>query len=184
MSGPPSIVVDTNVLLNLATPIVDTRQKAPSGEDPLKVLLTVYDVHIPDVILSELYKISDGEDLLATASDLVLKTTDYLTTHNINYEDRLTLSSLDKGEICCILLANNLKADMFITDEFNSINYVIISSAVNDSNILFTTPQVLCILAREGFIDKRYIDMTLTYLSDIKNWNYEIVEVYRQKYLR
>ena len=33
-------IVDTNVLVNLATPVVDGRPRAPSGADPLKALLT------------------------------------------------------------------------------------------------------------------------------------------------
>ena len=46
-------VVDTNMLLNLATPVVDGRAQAPSGEDPLKTRLTAYDVHIPASVLGE-----------------------------------------------------------------------------------------------------------------------------------
>jgi len=33
-------IVDTNVLVNLATPVVDGRPRAPAGADPLKALLT------------------------------------------------------------------------------------------------------------------------------------------------
>ena len=33
-------IVDTNVLVNLATPVVDGRPRTPSGADPLKALLT------------------------------------------------------------------------------------------------------------------------------------------------
>ena len=47
------VVVDTNVLLNLATPVVDGRPKAPTGGDPLKALLSVYDLHVPSSVLGE-----------------------------------------------------------------------------------------------------------------------------------
>lgn len=40
MGGHPVVVVDTNVLLNLATPVVDARSFAPPGDDPLKTVLT------------------------------------------------------------------------------------------------------------------------------------------------
>ncbi len=184
MSGSPSIVVDTNVLLNLATPVVDSRQKAPSGEDPLKVLLTVYDVHIPDVIFSELSQIKGGNDLLSKAADLVLKASSHVTTHSVDVDTHNSFfSGLDEGEICCILLANDLEVDMFVTDEFNSTNYVLIGDALFDRNILFTTPHVLCVLANNGFIDRKYVDMALTYYVNIKDWDHELVEFYRQKYL-
>jgi len=49
MSEKSVAVVDTNVLLNLALPVVDSRPKAPSGADPLKALLAAYDVHVQKV---------------------------------------------------------------------------------------------------------------------------------------
>jgi rRNA-processing protein FCF1 len=54
MGGHAVIIVDTNVLVNLATPVVDPRDSAPSGEDPLKAVLTTYDVHVPSAVLGEL----------------------------------------------------------------------------------------------------------------------------------
>jgi len=54
MSEKSVAVVDTNVLLNLALPVVDSRPKAPSGADPLKALLAAYDVHVPESVLGEL----------------------------------------------------------------------------------------------------------------------------------
>jgi hypothetical protein len=47
MSGTPVAVVDANALLSLATSVVDSRPMAPSGSDPLKALLTAYDIHVP-----------------------------------------------------------------------------------------------------------------------------------------
>jgi hypothetical protein len=73
--------------LNLATPVVDARPKAPSGTDPLKVLLTTYDVHIPISVVGELSETTGGDDLLATAADLVLRGAHHLTTHDIDDQD-------------------------------------------------------------------------------------------------
>jgi len=72
-------VVDTNVLLNLATPVVDGRPHAPSGADPLKALLTGYDAHIPASVLGEVTDATGSDDLLSAAADLVLKTAHQLT---------------------------------------------------------------------------------------------------------
>ena len=55
-SSDPLIVVDTNVLLNLATPVVDGRTRAPAGQDSLKAVLTAYDVHVPSSVLGEVMR--------------------------------------------------------------------------------------------------------------------------------
>ena len=65
MSERAVTVVDTNVLLNLATPVVDGRPQAPSGADPLKALLTVYDVHTPASVLGEVTNATGDDDLIA-----------------------------------------------------------------------------------------------------------------------
>ena len=54
MTDTPLSVVDTNVLLNFATPVVDGRPAAASGTDPLKTLLSTYDVHVPAGVVGEL----------------------------------------------------------------------------------------------------------------------------------
>lgn len=103
MSEPAVAVADTNVLLNLATPVVDGRSKAPSGADPLKTLLTAYDVHTPASVIGEITAAAGDDDLLAAAADLVLRATHHLTTHDV--EDRAEEPfdyGLDRGESDCI----------------------------------------------------------------------------------
>lgn len=89
MSGRATIVVDTNVLLNLATPVVDGRAMAPSGEDPLLAVLSTYDVHVPTSVLGEVSTAANGNDLLAAAGTTVLRAADHLTTHEV-YTARVT----------------------------------------------------------------------------------------------
>lgn len=60
------IVVDTNVLLNLATPVVDGRSRAPTGEDPLRTVLTGYDVHVPSSVLGEVSEAQGSDDLFSS----------------------------------------------------------------------------------------------------------------------
>ncbi|WP_245810870.1 hypothetical protein [Halorubrum halodurans] len=137
-------VVDTNVLLNLALPVVDARPRAPSGADPLKALLTAYDVHVPASVLGERTDVTGSGDLLSTAADLVFQAANHLSTHDV--DDPLEYG-LDRGESNCIRLANELEADLFVTDEFNTTNYLLITLALDDRNVLFTTPRVLRTLA-------------------------------------
>ena len=80
MSERAVAVVDTNVLLNLATPVIDGRPEAPSGGDPLKALFTAYDIHTLASVLDEVTDATRGDNLLAAAADLALKAAQHLTS--------------------------------------------------------------------------------------------------------
>lgn len=184
MSEPAVAVADTNVLLNLATPVVDGRSKAPSGADPLKALLTAYDIHTPASVIGEITAAAGDDDLLAAAADLVLRATHHLTTHDV--EDRAEEPfdyGLDRGESDCIWLANELEADLFITDEFNTTNYLFVTLALDDRNILFTTPHLLCTLVTHGLLPVEYVDGALTYYVETKDWDPQYVAQLRHRYL-
>lgn len=184
MGDKPVVVVDTNVLVNLATPVVDRRHRAPSGADPLKAVLTTYDVHVPAVVLGELAEMTAGGDLLGAAADTVLSAAHWMTDHDVG--DRVDAHldyALDEGETHCIALANDIAADMFVTDEFNSIKFQLISLAIDDRNILFTTPHILCALAEHGILDTRYVDHALSYFVETKHWDRSYVDALRRVYL-
>ena len=184
MDGKAVAVVDTNVLLNLATPVVDGRPKAPSGADPLKALLVTYDVHTPTGVLGELSETRGGDDLLATAADLVLRGSHHLTTHEVDDQGDDTLEyGLDRGETEAIWLANELQADLFLTDEFNTTNYLFVALALNDRNILFTTPHLLCTLAIHDILTVEYVEAALSYYVETKQWDAQYVEQLRRQYL-
>jgi hypothetical protein len=184
MDGGAVVVVDTNVLLNLATPVVDGRSVAPTGGDPLKAVLTAYDVHVPSSVLGEVTEAAGCDDLLGTAADAVLRASDHLKTHAIDGELADPLGyGLDLGESHGIWLANHLDAAMFVTDEFNTTNYLLVALALADRNTLFTTPHVLCVLTAHGILDRRYVDAALTYYVDTKGWDREYVDRLRDEYL-
>lgn len=178
------IVVDTNVLVNLATPVVDQRDRAPSGADPLKAVLATYDVHVPSAVVGELAEIATGRDLLGAAADTVLSAAQWLTTHDV--EDRiqdLLEYPLDDGETHCIVLTNDIDAEMFVTDEFNSVKFQLISLAITDRNLLFTTPHLMCVLAAHDILDTRYVDHALSYFIETKHWDRSYVNMVRTMYL-
>lgn len=178
------VVVDTNVLVNLATPVVDQRDTAPSGADPLKAVLTSYDVHVPSAVLGELTEIAAGDDLLGAAAGTVLSAANWLTDHNVqNRIDDEFDYALDEGETHCIALTNDIDADMFVTDEFNSIKFQLISLVIDNRNILFTTPHLLCVLADHGVLDARYVDHALSYFIETKHWDRSYVNQLRMLYL-
>jgi len=171
-------------LLNLALPVVDSRPKAPSGADPLKALLAAYDVHVPESVLGELTDATGSDDLLSAAADLVFQAAHNLTTHDVdNQLDDPLEYSLDRGESECIWLANELGANFFLTDEFNSTNYLFINLALEDRNILFTTPHILCTLATQEILPVEYVSAVLTYYVKTKGWDAQYVAQLRQHHL-
>jgi hypothetical protein len=185
MSEQSVAVVDANVLLNLATAVVDGRPQAPSGADPLKTLLAAYDVHTPASVLGEITDATDGDDLLAAAAGLVLRAATHLTTHDVDDRtDEPLAYGLDRGESEGVWLANDLGADLFITDEFNTTNYLFIALALDDRNILFTTPHILCTLATHDLLPTAYVEAALTYYVETKGWDAQYVAQLRQQCLR
>ena len=184
MASPAVAVVDTNVLLNLATPVVDSRPKAPTGADPLKTVLASYDVHTPTSVIGELSAATGSDDLLSAAAELVLQASDRLTTHEISnrIDDPLDYG-LDRGESEGIWLANERDAELSIIDEFNSTNYLFVSLALDDRNTLFTTPHILCVLATHDVLPSEYVSAALTYYVETKHWDRQYVTQLRKKYL-
>lgn len=178
-------VVDANALLNLTTPVVDSRSKAPTGEDPLKALLVSYDIHVPNSVLGEVADATGSDDHLSEAADLVLKAADNLTTHGIEDEaEEPPDYGLDKGESESIWLTNNNDVDFFVTDEFGSTNYLLINLALKDRNKLFTTPHILCTLAADGAIRPEYVEDALAYYIETKSWDKKYVSLLRERHLR
>lgn len=185
MGSRSTVVVDTNVLLNLATPVVDGRSIAPTGADPFAAMLTTYEVHVPTSVLGEVSDALGGGDLLSAAADTVMKAADRLTTHDVaTAADHPLDFGLDPGESHGVWLANEIQADMFVTDEFNQSNLLLISLGLDDRNILFTTPHVLCTLSSHGILDTDYVDALLSYYIDTKHWDRTYVNRLRNRYLK
>jgi len=184
MPDQATIVVDTNVLLNLATPVVDGRDWTPSGDDPLVAVLSTYDVHVPTSVIGEVSAAANGDDLLASAATAVLRGSHHLSTHEIagEIDDQLAYG-LDTGEAHGIWLANELAAAMFVTDEFNTTNYLLVSLALDDRNRLYTTPHLLCVLATNRIISSQYVASTLSYYTTTKDWDEQYIDRLRTRYL-
>ena len=64
----------------------------------------------------------------------------------------------------------NYRRSFSSTDEFNTINYLFVTLALDDRNILFTTPHLLCSLVPHELLPIEYVDTALTYYVEIKGW--------------
>lgn len=172
----PTAVVDTNVLLNLGTPVVDGRPIAPSGEDPFVAVLSAYEIHVPQYVLGEA---ATDDDLPAAAADAVLRAADRLQTREV---EPVAVPELDEGERRAIRLANDLSAPLFVTDEFNSTNYLLVALSLDSRETLFTTPHLLCRLAETDLLDERYVEQLLSYYVETKGWDERYVSGLRGRY--
>jgi hypothetical protein len=152
------------------------RERAPTGGDPLVAVLSGYDVHVPQCVLGKVTDASGGDDLLAVAADVVLKASHHLTAHDVRDSlDQPLDCGLDEQESLGIQLANELDAGLFVTDEFKTVNYLLVALALDDRNTLFTTPPVLCRLATAGVLDPSYVTALLSYYVETKGWDAEHV---------
>jgi hypothetical protein len=114
----------------------------------------------------------------------VLSASDHLTTHDVNAALGAALEyGLDVGESHGIWLANHLDAAMFVTDEFGSTSFALVSLELDDPGRLFTTPHLLCALAGRGPLDDSYTDALVTYLADSKGWDRQYVDRLRDRFL-
>lgn len=135
-------------------------------------------------MLGELTDATGSDDLLSAAATLVLQAAHQLTTHDVDAQLAEPLDyGLDRGESECLWLANELAADLFITDEFTTTNYLFVNLTLDDRNILVTTPHILCTLATREILPVEYVETTLTYYIGTKNWEFQYVAQLRQQQL-
>jgi len=114
----------------------------------------------------------------------VLQAAQQLTTHDVDARlDEPLDYGLDRGESEAIWLANELEADLCITDEFNTTNYLFVALALDDRNALCTTPRILCTLATHGILPVEYIDTALTHYVETNGWDAQYVAQLRTHYL-
>ena len=114
----------------------------------------------------------------------MLHAAQHLTTHDVDDRsaDPLTYS-LDHGESECIWLTNELGADLLLTDESNTTNYLFVNLALDGRNILFTTLHILCTLTTTDILPAEYVAAALTYHVETKGWDEQYIAQLRQQYL-
>lgn len=175
-------VADTSTLVDLAIPYVSSDIETTGHDDPLKVFLTVYEVHIPTKVEEELGELWVGnDDLVAAAAELVLDIREHLTVddpHEFSSDDSITdVPALEPGELHAIYLANHLtpSPEIFVTSEFGKNYDTIMQDQLKPGIICKSTPELLRDLAVSGYFDRRFASTLLNQLAELKGWDTEYI---------
>jgi len=184
MTDLDEVVADTNVLINLAKPVVDNSGAATTGPDPLKRFLTGYDVWVPDGVMGELTTLQTARDgIVEAAATTVLRAAGHLTVED-DYPDpaRSTASVLDDGERAAISLTNDRRPAMFVTDAFGKKNLPIIIVGLDDPGAWSSTPELLCQFAGSGRCQAPHVRALLSYYEQTCGWESAYIEQLRLSY--
>ena len=122
-----TVVADTSGLVSLG--IV-----AGFNPDPLSVCLATYNLCIPTVVNEELKEIASYNDSHGRAATAVCDRSGEFTIQSVDLDPEFPL---DDGENAAVTLANEIDAELFLCDEFNSLGLIHASLA---NTRLVTTP--------------------------------------------
>lgn len=173
-------VADTSTLVDLAIPFVSQSIDTAGNDDPLKVFLTIYDVHVPEKVTEELGELWVGsDDAVASAAELVLQVTHEMTVHDLREQSNgmADIPALEAGEIHAIHLANCLSPapDILVTSEFGRSYDAIIQDRLDPGIICKSTPELLRDMGAAGHMDRRFVMRLLDELGDAKGWDEEYI---------
>lgn len=152
------LVADTSALVSLGIAV-------NSNPNPLSLCLDVYDVFVPDEVVEELQEIASHDDDHGQAASAVLEQITEMTVQSVDLDAEFPL---DDGENAAVTLANNIDAQLFLCDEFNSLG--LIHASLADTRLV-TTPTLLSVFVRT---DQLTSDEALTLLNDIsaaRSWD-------------
>jgi len=151
------LVADTSGLVSLG--IVDGSNPAP-----LSLCLAVYDVFVPIEVLKELKEVASYNDIHAQAATAVCDRTAELTIQSVDLDAEFPL---DDGENAAVTLANEIDAELFLCDEFNSLGLIHASLA---NTRLVTTPTLLSVFVRTERLAAAEALTLLEEMSSARSW--------------
>lgn len=179
-------VADTSTLVDLAIPYASESINTAGNDDPLKVFLTIYDVHIPEKVEEELGEIWVGnDDTVANAAELVLEVSHKLTVHDpldeSGADEIEDVPALEAGEIHAIHLANHLSPspEIFVTSEFGKNYDAIMQDMLNSGLICKSTPELVRDLGAVGHMNVQFVMRLLNELGETKGWDTEYIDYLR-----
>jgi predicted nucleic acid-binding protein len=151
-----TVVADTSALVSLGC-----------ATDPsvLDILISRFEVAVPEVVVAELEEVAAYEDDQARAVRRVLDRKDEIEIHRVALDDDLPL---DDGENGAVILANERDASMLLCDEFNKIGLV--HASLNDVKLV-TTPKLLLGLEAKDLLSTTEVETVLAEIGDVRSWD-------------
>lgn len=151
------VVADTSALVSLG--IVDD---APV---PLSVVFEEYSVLVPDVVVDELHEVASYDDDHGRAAERVLDRMAAVSTRSVELDAEFPL---DDGENAAVSLANEIAADLLLCDEFNRLGLV--HASLVDTRLV-TTPTLLAVCVRNGWLSTGEAQSALAAISAARSWD-------------
>jgi len=153
-----TLVADTSGLVSLG--IVNE-----SNPDPLSVSLASYDVCVPTKVVEELQEIASYNDSHGRAATAICDRTAELTVQTVDLDVEFPL---DDGENAAVTLANEIDAELFLCDKFNSLGLIHASLA---NTRLVTTPTLLSVFVRTNQLTTTEARTLLDDMSSARSWD-------------
>ncbi|QCC51615.1 hypothetical protein [Halapricum salinum] len=151
-----TVVADTSGLVSLGI-------AAGDDPDPLADCLDEYNVVVPSIVFDELQEIADFEDAHGRAAAAVVDS-DATERRHADLDEEFPL---DDGENAAVTLANEIDADLFLCDEFNSLG--LIHASLSNTRLV-TTPTLLSVLVRRGRLSTAEAASALETISRARSW--------------
>ncbi len=153
-----TVIADTSGLVSLGI-------ACGSNPDPLSLCLATYDVCVPTEVIEELQEIASYNDTHGRAATAVCDRFAEFTIRSVDLDAEFPL---DDGENAAVTLANEVDAELFLCDEFNSLGLIHASLA---NTRLVTTPTLLSVFVRTEQLTTGQARALLEEMSRARSWD-------------
>nr|WP_233274838.1 hypothetical protein [Haladaptatus cibarius] len=122
-------------------------------------------MYVPTEVVEELREIASYDDVHGRAANGVLDRIPELTTQSVDLDAEFPL---DDGENAAVTLANDIDAELFLCDEFNSLG--LIHASLVDTRLV-TTPTLLSVFVRTEQLSSDDGRLLLNDISTARSWD-------------
>lgn len=147
------LVVDTSAFVSLEIAAV------------LDSVLTEYDVHTTEYVLTELETTAEYDDVHGRAARTALDQIEDVTVHDVG-EAAFQTSRIDAGEATCVALADDCEANYLVTDDLRALPEL---QRVTDARVAIS-PILLCALVRREVLTAEEAREKLEAVATSRDW--------------
>lgn len=133
--------------------------------DVLPLVLTEYDVHTTQCVVSELEERAAHEDIHGQAASTALDRFSDIQVHDVR-ADELETSRVDAGEATCVAVARSRDAAFLITDDLRALPEL---QRLTEAQVAIS-PILLRALVKQGCLTNPTAEAKLETLVDSRDW--------------